>query len=122
LLWLKNDWIDYVAPQLYWEFEHKIAPYQLLLDWWNAHTYGKHLYIGLAIYRANSNSNWSDKTQLTRQIDALREKSNVKGMIFFSSKSFESNPNGWSETLRTKYFKEAAVIPEMSWMQSKPSK
>jgi uncharacterized lipoprotein YddW (UPF0748 family) len=121
LLWLKKDWIDYVAPQLYWEFEHKVAPYQLLLDWWNAHTYGKHLYIGLAIYRANSNANWKDKTQLTRQIEALREKSNVNGMIFFSSKSFESNPNGWSEILRTKYFKDPAGIPEMKWMH-KPVK
>ncbi len=117
LLWLKNDWIDYVAPQLYWEFEHKVAPYQLLLDWWNDHTYGKHLYIGLAIYRAGSNANWKDTTQLPRQIEALREKKNVKGMVFFSSKSFNSNPNGWSDELRTKYFKEPAIVPEMEWLK-----
>jgi uncharacterized lipoprotein YddW (UPF0748 family) len=117
LLWLKNDWIDYVAPQLYWEFEHKIAPYQTLLDWWNEHTYGKHLYIGLAIYRAGSNENWKDSTQLPRQIEALREKKNVKGMIFFSSKSFNNNPNGWSDELRYNYFKDPAIIPEMEWLK-----
>ena len=27
LLWLKNGWIDYVVPQLYWEFEQKNAPF-----------------------------------------------------------------------------------------------
>lgn len=117
LLWLKKDWIDYVAPQLYWEFEHKVAPYQTLLDWWNDHTYGKHLYIGLGIYRANSNANWKDKTQLPKQIEALREKKNVKGMVFFSSKSFDTNPNGWTDSLRYKYFKEPAVIPEMDWLK-----
>jgi uncharacterized lipoprotein YddW (UPF0748 family) len=117
LLWLKKGWIDYVAPQLYWEFEHKIGAYQTLLDWWSQHTFGKHLYIGLAIYRANSNVNWKDKTQLPRQIDALRNNKNVQGMIFFSSKSFNSNPNGWSEEIRYNYFKEPAIVPEMEWIK-----
>lgn len=116
LLWLRNGWIDYVAPQLYWEFEHKAAPYQPLLEWWNEHSYGRHCYIGLGIYRAGSNTAWKDKTQLPRQIEALRSMPNIHGMIFFSSKTFESNPNGWSELLRTKYFKEPAAIPEMDWM------
>jgi uncharacterized lipoprotein YddW (UPF0748 family) len=113
LLWLKNDWIDYVAPQLYWEFEHKAAPYQPLLEWWNTHTYGKNCYIGLGIYRANSNANWKDKTQLPRQIDSLRSMPNINGMIFFSSKSFNKNPNGWSDSLRLNYFKEPAKTPEI---------
>jgi uncharacterized lipoprotein YddW (UPF0748 family) len=113
LLWLKNGWIDYVAPQLYWEFGHKRAPFEVLLNWWSKHTYGKHCYIGLGIYRANTNGAWRDNTQLTRQIEALRNTPNIKGMIFFSSKSFESNPNGWGDSLRLNYFKEPAVIPEL---------
>lgn len=117
LLWLKKGWIDYVAPQLYWEFEHKAAPFQPLLSWWSEHTYGRHCYIGLGLYRAGSNTAWKDKTQLPRQIEALRNTPNVQGMIFFSSKNFESNPNGWSDTLRTKYFKEPAAIPEMEWIK-----
>jgi uncharacterized lipoprotein YddW (UPF0748 family) len=117
LLWLKKGWIDYVAPQLYWEFEHKIGAYQTLLDWWGQHSFGKHLYIGLAIYRANSNVNWKDKTQLPRQIEALRNNKNVQGMIFFSSKNFSTNPNGWSHEIRYNYFKEPATIPEMEWIK-----
>jgi uncharacterized lipoprotein YddW (UPF0748 family) len=117
LLWMKNDWIDYVAPQLYWEFEHKVAPYQVLLDWWNEHTYGKHLYIGLGIYRAGMNAAWKDTTQIPRQIEALREKDNVKGMIFFSSKTFSSNPNGWADALRYNYFKDPAPLPKMEWVK-----
>ena len=61
LLWLKEGWIDYVAPQLYWEFEHAHAPYGPLLDWWSKHTYGRHCYIGLGIYKAGSNAGWRDK-------------------------------------------------------------
>jgi len=109
LLWLKNSWIDYVAPQIYWEFEQKNAPYQTILDWWNTHTYGKNCYIGLGIYKAGSNEAWKDLTQLPRQIAALRNTPNIQGMIFFSSKSFNNNPNGWSDSLRTNYF--AVPVP-----------
>jgi uncharacterized lipoprotein YddW (UPF0748 family) len=87
LLWLKNGWIDYVAPQLYWEIGHKVAPYEILLDWWSKHTYGRNCYIGLGIYRANSNVAWKDLTQLPRQIQALRNTPHIEGMIFFSSKT-----------------------------------
>ena len=117
LLWLKNGWLDYVAPQLYWEFGHPKAPYSLLLDWWNNHTYGRHCYIGLGIYKANTNKAWKEHTQLTRQIDSLRSKSNIQGMIFFSSKNFESNPNGWSDSLRLHYFKEPVELPAMEWQK-----
>ena len=104
VLWLKNGWIDYVAPQIYWEFEQKNAPYKAVLDWWSTHTYGKNCYIGLGIYKAGSNAYWRDVTQLPRQIEALRNTPNIQGMIFFSSKSFNKNPNGWSDSLRLHYF------------------
>jgi uncharacterized lipoprotein YddW (UPF0748 family) len=105
LLWLKNDWIDYVTPQIYWEVEHKLAPYQVLVEWWSKHTYGHDCYIGIGLYKANTNAAWRDKTQLPRQIEILRNTPNIKGMIFFSSKSFEKNPNGWNDSLRMNYFR-----------------
>lgn len=116
VLWLKQGWIDYVAPQLYWEFGHKAAPYEVLLDWWSKNSYGKHCYIGLGIYRANSNAAWRDSTLLPRQIELLRKTPNIQGAIFFSSKSFVNNPNGWSDSLRTKYYSEPAEVPPMSWL------
>lgn len=115
LLWLKKDWIDYVAPQLYWEFGHKAAPYEILLDWWSKNTYGKHCYIGLGIYRAGSNSIWKDPTLIPRQLQLIRKTPNIQGAIFFSSKSFVNNPNGWSDSLRLNYYAEPAEIPSMEW-------
>jgi uncharacterized lipoprotein YddW (UPF0748 family) len=118
VLWLKNGWIDYVAPQLYFEFGHKAAPYEVLLDWWGKHTYGRHCYIGLGMYRANSNPAWRDKTLLPRQIVELRKTAGVQGMIFFSSKSFEKNPNGWNDSLQNNYFKTPSLIPPMGWIDT----
>ena len=105
LLWLRKGWIDYVAPQLYWEIGHKVAPYEVLVDWWSKNTYGKDCYIGIGYYRAGSNAAWKDKTQLPRQIEMIRSKPNLKGMIFYSSRIFEKNPNGWNDSLRLNYFK-----------------
>lgn len=112
LKWLRNDWIDYVAPQLYWEFGHRRAAYEVLLEWWSRHTYGKHCYIGLGPYKANSNAAWSSEKQLPRQIEELRNTPNIQGMIFFSSSSLEKNLNGWADILRLKYFREPASVPE----------
>jgi hypothetical protein len=117
LLWLRKGWIDYVAPQLYWEFGHRVAPYEILLDWWSKHTYGRNCYIGLGIYRANSNAAWRDNTQLPKQIEALRNSPNIQGMVFYSSTIFNKNPNGWSDSLRLNYFKEPAAMPEMGWIK-----
>jgi uncharacterized lipoprotein YddW (UPF0748 family) len=116
-LWLKNGWIDYVAPQLYWEIGHRIADYEILINWWNDHTYGRHCYIGLAPYRAGDNAAWRNKKQLPRQIELLRKAANVQGMIFFSSNSLEKNVNGWSDSLRLNYFKDSAAIPTMKWLE-----
>ena len=113
LLWLQKGWIDYVAPQLYWEIGHNLADYTTLIDWWSENTYGKNCYIGLGIYRAGSNTAWKDKTQLPRQIQKLRNTPNINGMIFFSSRTFERNPNGWNDSLRLNYFSEPATPPAM---------
>lgn len=113
LLWLKKGWIDYVAPQLYWEFGHKAAPFEVLADWWSKNTFGKNCYIGLGIYRAGSNDAWKDSTQLIRQIEYIRKTPNLNGMIFFSSKTFNKNPNGWNDSLRLNYFKDRVPPPLM---------
>jgi uncharacterized lipoprotein YddW (UPF0748 family) len=118
LLWLQKGWIDYVVPQLYWERGHKLCDYDILLDWWNKHTYGKHLYIGQAIYRAGSNAAWKDPNELPKQIQGLRSYFTTQGSVYFSSKSFERNPNGWSDSLRTNYYRYPALPPPMPWIDN----
>lgn len=118
LLWLREGWIDYVAPQLYWEFDHRAAPYQELVDWWSKHTYGRHCYIGLGIFKAGKTSAWRDSTLLPRQISLMREYPEIQGAIYFSSKSFVGNPLGWSDSLQNNYYREPALVPPMPWIDS----
>jgi len=119
LLWLKRGWIDYVVPQIYFDFDHPRAPYGPLLDWWAKHSYGKHCYIGLGIYKAFERiAAWHDPNQIPRQIRAMRTYPEVQGAVYFSSSSFNSNPFGWSDSLRNSYYNYPALIPPMLWLDS----
>lgn len=125
LLWTKKGWIDYIVPQLYWEFNHPLVAYETLIDWWSRHAYGRHLYIGHGIYRVyeQNNPRWQNPHELPDQIKKLREYPTVHGSVFFSSKSFINNPNGWSDSLASNYYKFPAIIPPMQWIDSiKPEK
>ncbi len=120
LLWLQKGWIDYVAPQLYWEIGHPLCDYETLLNWWADHSYGKHIYIGHGLYRTveNVTKAWRNPNELPDEIKLLRQKNTVQGSIYFSSKNFERNPNGWSDSLRNNYYKYPALIPPMSWIDN----
>jgi len=123
LLWLRKGWIDYVAPQLYFEIGHPRVPYEKMLDWWSKHAYGKHVYIGHGIYRAGgttaANQPFNKPNELPDQIKLLRQNPNVHGSIYFSSKSFNKNPNGWNDSLQNNYYKYPALIPPMDWIETK---
>lgn len=122
LLWLKEGWVDYVAPQLYWQIGHPLADYTELIDWWSSHSYGRHIYIGHGIYRAYEKGlAWKNPNELPNQIKLLREYPEVQGSIYFSSKSFDRNPNGWNDSLQNNYYKNPAMIPEMDWLPSRKS-
>ena len=116
LLWLQKGWIDYVVPQLYWERGHALADYSTLLKWWNDNSYGRQLYIGHGFYRAGSNPGWKNPHELPAQIKELRSYRATQGSVYFSSKSFETNPNGWCDTLRNNYYQFPALVPAMPWI------
>lgn len=118
LLWLKEGYIDYVVPQLYWEHGHRAAPYEVLVDWWSKNTFGKQCYIGLGIYKSGSNTRWRDKTIIPLQIEDSRGYATIQGQVYFSARSFLSNPNGWSDSLKQHYYKYPALLPPMRWIDS----
>lgn len=120
LLWLKNEWIDYTVPQLYWEIGHKLCDYETLLNWWSDNSYGKQLYIGHGIYRAVEKPTpaWRNTNELPDEIQMLRNDANVQGSVFYSSKFLLYNPNGWADSLRFNYYRTPALIAPMNWIDT----
>lgn len=118
LLWLKKGWIDYVAPQLYWDFSQHAAPYGVLLDWWAHHTYGRQLYIGQGLYRVGSPGAWRDPAELPDQLIANRSYPQVSGSIFYSASVFYRDTYGLDDSLRNHFYRYPALLPLMPWLDS----
>lgn len=87
--WVKNEWIDYIVPQIYWNIGYSIADYDHLARWWADVVRGTNvdLYIGMADYRVvedDSASVWYMDTELRRQLTLNRTIPEIKGEIHYS--------------------------------------
>ncbi|MFV0391813.1 MAG: glycoside hydrolase family 10 protein [Paludibacteraceae bacterium] len=113
LKWLKEGTIDYVVPQLYWEIGKKVADYEVLVKWWSQNTFGKNLYIGLYAsgLGINKTSAWKNGNELARQLKMNQRFPKVEGAVYFSAKTFNHNPRGLLDTLKTNYYRYPALQP-----------
>ena len=117
--WVKEGWIDYINPQIYWPAQHRLAAFENLLDWWSNNAYGRHLYIGQAAYRAAENvQGFRNRAELPNQVRALRNNNRVQGSVYFSSKSLTNNLAGFRDSLRNDLYKYPALQPVMLWRDS----
>lgn len=97
-LWVEEGWLDYIAPQIYWERGHKTADFTALLDWWCDVTSstGVKLYIGLADYKTleakASDNAWFDGKEIAAQMAACAANEQVAGTIHFRYGSVEASP------------------------------
>ena len=84
--WVKEGWIDYIVPQIYWEFNHDVAPYAALVDWWvNVTKKSKvRLYIGQSASRLGSKGTWKNSSELFDQLRYNSKYKTIKGTVLFS--------------------------------------
>lgn len=121
ILWQKNGWVDYTLPQLYWEHGHRAASFEVLLPWWENHSYKRHMYFGLGVYRmAESKAGiWQGPGEIIRQIREIREKSQNPGMVFYSASSFDKIGPALKDSLARSINRYYALPPLMPWLDKK---
>ncbi|MDD5727208.1 MAG: family 10 glycosylhydrolase [Victivallales bacterium] len=104
--WVLSAWVDYIAPQLYWSFDHKTAPYAALADWWSelVTDTGVKLYTGQAVYRLGSGGSWHNPEELAEQLRYNSGRKNISGSIFFSYRNLFRPENRVMETGVKKVF------------------
>lgn len=85
--WIKNEWIDYIVPQIYWKIGHSKADYETLVKWWSNEVAGTNvkLYIGQGIYTDDVAS------EMGKQLQVNQKYANVKGSMYFSLKDLLNN-------------------------------
>jgi uncharacterized lipoprotein YddW (UPF0748 family) len=95
--WVRKEWIDYIAPQIYWSIGFSVADYAVLLPWWAETVRGTNveLYVGEAVYRVGTpgqGDGWLDPEQLSRQLAlGLNTAPELDGHIYFSAKDVRAN-------------------------------
>ncbi|AZK47045.1 family 10 glycosylhydrolase [Paenibacillus lentus] len=104
--WIRQEWIDYVTPQLYWSLTRQEVRYDLLVNWWAQEVRGTDvkLYIGHSPYKIGTPEiGWQSADEIIRQLEYNERISEVKGSIFFSAKDLKKNPLGLIPLLKS-YF------------------
>ncbi|SMO39935.1 glycoside hydrolase family 10 protein [Solitalea koreensis] len=118
--WIKQGWVDYMLPQVYFQIGHPKADFETLVDWWNTNNYGRHIYIGMGAYRIGSDPAWRRATHMPDELKITRSYENVQGQAWFSAKSLIRNIQGFTDTLRNNYYRYQALPPTMPWIDSIP--
>ena len=121
-LWIREGWIDYVLPQLYWEIGKRVADYEVLAHWWANEVRGTNckLYIGMAPYRLVESSKskvesskskvesgksnpWATGNEIQRQMDLNRTIPEISGECFYSTRPLLRNPRGVCDSIKNMY-------------------
>ena len=122
--WAKEDWVDYMVPQIYFSTRFDRANYKTLVDWWVKNRGNRHLYIGQGTYRLGHNtrtdSGWAQPAQMADQMRHNRQYPDVTGSVFFSAKSLRDNLGKSRDSLRTDFYKYPALVPTMPWLDATP--
>lgn len=105
--WVKEGWVDYLTPQIYWNIGYEPADYAVLANWWQevAKDTKVKLYPGLALYKlgdAAQSDAWLDREEILRQIE-LNRSLGINGECFYGYSKIKEDYLGIRERLGAYY-------------------
>ncbi len=114
--WVKQGWVDYLAPQIYWHMGFATAPYEVLTAWWSdvVRGTGVQLVVGQAAYRAGASGQdaaWQDPAELSDHLTDNRQHPEVAGDIFFSAKDVRADRIGAFTRVVNAHYTRPALLP-----------
>lgn len=118
--WLKNGWLDYFSPQLYWKIEQTQQSYPVLLNWWlEQNSKKRNIFPGIYTSRIGNENrgNW-DAYEIVYQIKTSRGFSKESGNIHFSMKALMQNSGGISNLLAKDVYAKKALVPPTPWLNN----
>jgi uncharacterized lipoprotein YddW (UPF0748 family) len=118
--WLREGWVDFFVPQLYWPIAAPQQRFEQLLDWWIAESVqGRYVWPGLATYRAAALSNNFAHDEVARQVALTRSRAMAPGHVHFNATTTLKRDNGVLATL-TPLYAHPALVPAMTWLPASP--
>jgi uncharacterized lipoprotein YddW (UPF0748 family) len=146
--WLREGWIDYFTPQLYWPIARTAQSYPVLLDWWiGENIKGRHMWPGHNSSRAAGGGPEWAPDELNNQVRATRATTatgqGATGDIFFSMRSLMpaqgvarspvsvgvatqpppvAQAAALADQLAAELYQEPALVPASPWLgDSRPA-
>ena len=116
--WLREGWLDYLAPQLYWRLDAPAQGYEKLLGWWaGENVRGRGVWPGNYTSRvrrdpgaAPSATVWQ-ADEILGQVAATRRQAGAGGNIHFSMKALAEDFDGVATKLAAGPYAEPALVP-----------
>ncbi|GAB2563896.1 glycoside hydrolase family 10 protein [Kribbella endophytica] len=123
--WVREEWIDYIVPQVYWAGGFAAADYNKIVPWWADQVRGTdvHLYIGQATYKVGTSTqspDWADPAELSDHLAFNSAIPEVKGDIYFSAKDVRADRLGATSLLNSTWYTRPALVPAMPSLDSRP--
>ncbi|MET8245223.1 family 10 glycosylhydrolase [Streptomyces sp. NPDC005202] len=115
-MWVREGWIDYIVPQLYWNIGLAAADYATLVPWWAevARASRTKLYVGEALYKAGAPAQgaaWQDPAELSRHLTLAEKYPEVRGHVFFAAKDVAADPAGAMARVVADHYRQPANPP-----------
>ncbi|MCU0866495.1 MAG: family 10 glycosylhydrolase [Planctomycetes bacterium] len=116
--WLREGWLDYLAPQLYWPIDQTAQSFPVLLSWWHGQNPKQRaIWPGLATYKMLPIGKGWRAQELTDQIGLVRAADRNSGHIHYSFASLRSDAAHVGGALRGTLYREVALPPAMGWLR-----
>ncbi|WP_067136929.1 family 10 glycosylhydrolase [Microtetraspora malaysiensis] len=114
--WVKQGWVDYIAPQIYWHIGYAPAAYDVLTGWWSdvVKGTGVQLVVGQAAYRVGASGQdaaWQSPAELSNHLYENRKHPEVAGDVYFSAKDVKADRIGGFSALASAHYSKPALLP-----------
>lgn len=119
--WLREGWIDYFTPQIYYQMDQTAQPYPIMLQWWtDQNKKNRHIWPGLFTSRVASTSRKWPVQEITGQMYTARAHPGVSGTVHFSMRALMENPEDLTDRLAAGPYATPALVPTSSWLDDNP--
>jgi uncharacterized lipoprotein YddW (UPF0748 family) len=117
--WLREGWLDFTSPQLYWDLSKEKQSFPKLLAWWNSENVkGRHVWPGMSVSGAGGSFPTSD---IIKRIQIVRDQEGAKaGNVLWSFATLHANKTDLVQLLKKGPYATPALIPPSPWMDNQP--
>ena len=119
--WLREGWVDYLAPQLYWAISAPQQSFAALLDWWlGENVRNRHVWPGLAAYRVGDGSASAFSTaEIPSQISLTRQRAGGTGHLLYNTTwTLTRNGGAVAASLASALYRDRAIPPASPWLDT----